>query len=257
MSKMEYLVVNDKVIINDESGMRDPVDFTNNFKDREILGIVINYLQDQIERDKKDLESKQEERAWRIKEYKKNTLFATGASVVLPPVVSLLTGLQNQQVDTIFGEMNGAVGFSVSMIPALIVASQALVSYGLCLRPSKTSIRGKEEKIKYEVQLLENLSEALEQIKLDTNNDKLPEYRKNNKGIIDDTEVMKYIKDSIGLRYAFGSQFKKIMKLYHNCQLYDYLMDSGMDEQAVSEFMEFIENYENDINYNGKFVKGM
>mgnify|MGYP006874695716 FL=1 len=111
MSKKEYMVVEDRVIITDENGMRDPIVFTNNFKDIEIVESVIRYLQEQLARDVKDLENKKNDRTMRVKEYKKNSLVATGASIAIPPVVSLLTGLQNQRMDTIFGEMNGVIGF--------------------------------------------------------------------------------------------------------------------------------------------------
>ena len=87
MSKKEYMVVEDKVIIIDENGMRDPIVFTNNFKDIEIVESVIRYLEEQLQRDKDDLEAKKEDRVWRLKEYKKNILFATGASVVIPPAL--------------------------------------------------------------------------------------------------------------------------------------------------------------------------
>lgn len=257
MSKKEYMVVEDRVIITDENGMRDPIVFTNNFKDIEIVESVICYLQEQLARDVKDLENKKLDRTMRVKEYKKNTLVATGASIAIPPVVSLLTGLQNQRMDTIFGEMNGVIGFSISMIPALIVASQLLMTYGLTLRPSKSSIMGKEEKIKYEEELIAELTDDLVKLKLDTNSDKLLEYKANNRGIIDDSTIMKFVKDSIGLRYAFGSQFKRVMKLYNNGQLYEYLLDTGIEEQAAKDFIEFVDAYVHDVNLEGELVKGM
>ena len=249
--------VEDRVIITDENGMRDPIVFTNNFKDIEIVESVIRYLQEQLARDVKDLENKKYDRTMRVKEYKKNSLVATGASIAIPPVVSLLTGLQNQRMDTIFGEMNGVIGFSISMIPALIVASQLLMTYGLTLRPSKSSIMGKEEKIKYEEELIAELTDDLVKLKLDTNSDKLLEYKANNRGIIDDSTIMKFVKDSIGLRYAFGSQFKRIMKLYNNGQLYEYLLDTGIEEQAAKDFIEFVDAYVHDVNLEGELVKGM
>ena len=257
MSKKEYMVVEDRVIITDENGMRDPIVFTNNFKDIEIVESVIRYLQEQLARDVKDLENKKLDRTMRVKEYKKNTLVATGASIAIPPVVSLLTGLQNQRMDTIFGEMNGVVGFSISMIPALIVASQLIMTYGVTGRPSKRSIRGKEEKIKYEEELIAELTDDLVKLKLDTNSDKLLEYKANNRGIIDDSTIMKFVKDSIGLRYAFGSQFKRVMKLYNNGQLYEYLLDTGIEEQAAKDFIEFVDAYVHDVNLEGELVKGM
>lgn len=257
MSKKEYMVVEDRVIITDENGMRDPIVFTNNFKDIEIVESVIRYLQEQLARDVKDLENKKYDRTMRVKEYKKNSLVATGASIAIPPVVSLLTGLQNQRMDTILGEVNGVIGFSISMIPALMVASQLLMTYGLTLRPSKCSIMGKEEKIKYEEELISELTDDLVKLKLDTNSDKLLEYKANNRGIIDDSTIMKFVKDSIGLRYAFGSQFKRIMKLYNNGQLYEYLLDTGIEEQAAKDFIEFVDAYVHDVNLEGELVKGM
>lgn len=257
MSKKEYMVIEDKVIITDENGMRDPVAFTNNFKDIEIVESVIRYLEEQLQRDKGDLEAKKADRVWRLKEYKKNTLFATGASVVIPPVISLVAGLQNQTMNTIFGEMNGAIGFSISMVPSLIIASQVLMSYGLCLRPSKSSLRGKEEKIKYEIQLLDELSEDLVKLKIDTNSDQLADYKDNIRGVIDDSTVMKFVKDSIGLRYAFGSQYKRIMKLYNNGRLCEYLVESGIENQAIKDFIQFIDSYVHDVNYDNELTKGM
>jgi hypothetical protein len=257
MSKKEYMVVEDRVIITDENGMRDPIVFTNNFKDIEIVESVIRYLQEQLARDVKDLENKKLDRTMRVKEYKKNTLVATGASIAIPPVVSLLTGLQNQRMDTIFGEMNGVIGFSISMIPALIVASQLIMTYGITLRHSKSSIMDKEDKIKYEEELIAELTDDLVKLKLDTNSDKLLEYKANNRGIIDDSTIMKFVKDSIGLRYAFGSQFKRVMKLYNNGQLYEYLLDTGIEEQAAKDFIEFVDAYVHDVNLEGELVKGM
>ena len=257
MENREYLIVGDKIIITDENGMRDPVPFVNNFKDIEIVETVMKYLQEQLKRDQADLESKLSERKMRLEDYKKSTLLATGASLVIPPAVSLLTGLHQQEVTNLFGQMNGAVSFSISAIPALIVGSQLLLSYGLSLRPSKNDINGKEEKIKYEEELLKELTSDLVKLKLDTNSDKLSEYEDGSRGIIDVSSVIKYSKDSIGLRYAFGSQFKKIMKLHNSGELHDYLLDAGIDPYAANDFVQFIDCYEHDINFEGELIKGM
>ena len=257
MAIKEYIIAGKEVIITDEKGMRPAVPFTNNFIKIEIVKSVISFLEGQLENDSKDLEKKKSERAWRLSDYKKHTLLSTGASLVVSPVVGALFGLHNQQTNTMFGEANGLIGFSISMIPAMIVASQLLVSYGLVLRPSKKTLNGKDEKIKYERELLEEWNALLLDLLSDRNMDELENYDQTKIGTIDDSEDIKYIKDSIGLRYMFGAQFKQVMKVYHTGELYQCLVDSNICEKAIDEFIEFIDSYEHDVNLDKKMQKGI
>lgn len=257
MERIEYTIVGNKVVIKDDNGMKDPIPFVNNFLDREILETVIKYVQERLDNDNVDLENKVNERNWRLADYKKHTLFSVGAAVVIPPVTGAAFGLYQQQVDTIFGQTNALVSFSASMIPAILITSQILFSYGLKLRPSKSDIRGKEEVVKIEKELLEGFTTELAELKKDNSKDELKTYKKEKSGYVSIDGVMKFVRDTIRLRYVFGSQHKKIMQLYSEGLLKDYMIEYGMDIQAVEDFIEYIDSYVYDANFDKESSKGI
>lgn len=240
--KKNMVISNGMVFVSDKDGIKPGVDFTNNIVDKVILQTVIEHLDVQIDREHSELDSRINERKTRLADYKKMLLFTTGASVVTPVAFSFLCGMHKNTMDTILGEMNAALGFSIVMIPSLLLFSQFLIGYGLTLRPSKKSINGYSERLNYQIEVLHDLKGKLFSLETDKSNDKITEFEENTPIEIDVDLSLKYYEDSAKLRYVYGSQYKNVMKKYHDGTLTEYLKKSGLDETAIVDFILFIEH---------------
>lgn len=257
--KKNMVIVNDQVFVSEKDGINPGVKFTNNIVDRIVLKEIIDYLEKQIDLDRRELKHKKEEREIRLNDYKKFTLFTTGVSVIVPVGISLICGMHKTTVDSIFGETNGLVSFVSAMIPGALLLSQLLCSYGLTLRPSKYSINGIAEKLNYQITTLDDLKRKLNYLNEDTSSDKIKEYEQSTPIEIDVDTRLKYYQDSATLRFLYGSQNKKVLKLYKNNSLFAELEKKGFDEFAILEFILFVEEQiaqeKDDLINNGRVFK--
>ena len=240
--KKNMVISKGMVFVSDKDGIKPGVPFTNNIVDKVILETIIGHLDSQIDKEHKSLDDKINERKTRLTDYKKMLLFTTGASVVCPVAVSLISGMYKNTMDTILGEMNAALGFSIVMIPSLLLFSQFLISYGLTARPSKKSVNGYSERLNYQIEVLHELKGKLFALETDKASDKINEFEENTPIDINVDASLKYYEDSAKLRYVYGSQYKEVMKKYHNGTLTEYLKNSGLDETAIVDFVLFVEH---------------
>lgn len=240
--KKNMVISKGMVFVSDKEGIKPGVEFTNNIVDKIVLQTIIEHLDKQIDKEHSELDSKITERKTRFNDYKKMLAFTTGASVVVPCALSLLSGMHKTTMDTVLGEMNGALGFSIIMIPSLLLFSQFLISYNLTLRPSKKSINGYSERLNYQIEVLQDLKGKLFSLETDKANDKINEFEENTPLEIDVDSSLKYYEDSAKLRYVYGSQYKEVVKKYHDGTLTEYLKNSGLDETAIVDFILFVEH---------------
>lgn len=113
------------------------------------------------------------------------------------------------------------------------------VSYLDSYSPKK--INAYRECIKYEKSLLDSKSKTLSEISKDDSNNY--EENENNRAdilAVDDSEL-EFIKECIKLRYYYGYNKKRIIGMYKKGILFEVLKSLEYSDEAISEFLVYIE----------------
>lgn len=193
----------------------------------------IEFLQEQMT---EDVKKKNELLAERRKRYEQSKLVAEiglGGSASVSAVAALIG------VDTISATVSNLVTKSTPIFLTSLLITLLFSSYPCSLSPSDDKINGFNEKIIFEQEYIEILQQKLEEINKSFDN---KQYVYDSElHIIDDSENIKYLSDSIKLRYIFGSNFEKVKKYFNRGMLFKYLKEEGFCEDAIADFIIFVE----------------
>ena len=237
----QYMYIKDSIIVSDENGMKPAIPYVDNIEDMLIIENEIECLKRILEKDEKDLKEKNEEREYRTKDSKRMSVVGSVIAVGTTFGFSQLMGLSHEEItNTIVGPMSEYLAFSIPMSVGCVGFVQALSLLGLNYRPSKKVISALEERIKYSKEMIEIFENELNLLK------EHPTYARKNeiKEMISyDVKCeysLEYLREALNLRYAFGYNPKKYIKLYKEQELPQYLSNNGFSDDVIMDFYEFV-----------------
>lgn len=229
----QFMIVNGKVIVSTEEGMKSPVEYVENIDDILLYENEIEFLKSKLAEDEKYLEDKVSERENRKKAAKKVILTATGVSLVAGGTYYLGANVVDS---TFIQQLSVAVGGCAASFGILLGWME--IKYG----PSKNIVPCYEERISYEKGMIEILSMELDELRkksITKNNERFDEMVSYP---VNDVEAIRYLKESLRLRDIFGYHKKAITKMYKEGKLFDILKNEGFSEDAIMDFSIYLES---------------
>lgn len=239
-----YVYVNGDVVAKGEKDIEKVVSYCDNIGERFVVQNVIEYLEKQLAKDSKEVESKINDRECRVKNYKKLVPLTGALSVAVPLVLSGISVIGNhpETINIAFGDFSPYTATVVTITPVTIVLGQCLASLELFFRPSKGEIAGYEEMVKYEEETLDEQKNNLAILCGDNRRDNEP--TQSNALVVyevKDESALKRVKDNLKLRYAFGSHRDKIYEMYKTNTLLEAMKEHGFCDDAIADFMIFVQ----------------
>ena len=244
----QFMYVDGNIIVSTENGMKPAISYRDNIEDILVLENEIEFLERSLKEDTEKLERKNEDRAFRNKDSLKISLVGSAMAVGVAFGVSHIVGISHEEItNTIMGPMSEYLAFSIPMSVGLVGFVQGISLLGLTYRPSKKDIRGLEEAIKYEKQMIELFKEELKYL------EERPTFERKDK--VEDMisqEVhykssLDYLRQAIRLRYVFGYSQKRMISLYKSGEIYEELLKHGFSDDVIMDFSGFIEDYLNNL----------
>lgn len=236
-----YRNINGSVVVLSDNGIELPRPYFDGIESVLVLENQIEFLQKKLLEDEKALTEKIDERGWRLEQSK----MVMKAGVVIAPSFSLVMGLVSaadaNKLESLFDAVGAIVTRSVPMCFLYLIFFLLFATYPTAIRPSLEMISGYEEKIKYEKETLSLLNERL--IELNNNFSKAGTQNKTDDDlhVVDDKKAIKYLKDSINLRYSYGANNEVVMKYFAEETLVSKLKEEGFCDEAIADFVIFVE----------------
>lgn len=237
-----YIYVNGNIVTKGEKDIESVVLYYDNFKERFIVQNEIEFLSSSLAKDEKSYTNKIENRdsSWNL--YKKIAPLVGVASVAAPFVLStvMLIGNRPEYVSTVYGNMEPYTGAVATSLPVTILVGQIFASLELVSRPSKREIAGTYEMVRYEKKTLENKQKLLLELEKDTRKVNEANYSESGVMQVDDSQIRRH-KENFKLRYAYGAHRKDIYEMYKNGILLEEMKKQGFGEEAMADYMIFVE----------------
>lgn len=243
----QFMVVNGQVIVATENGFREPIPYVDNIEDILLFENEIEYLRKCFIDDSKLLDSKSEERNYRMKSAIKTDAIVSGAAVAASGVCYLFGNSMPELTDSVFFEQ-----LMVSIFGVGVLFGPFLGIMDISFAPSKKIIASYEERTAYEQEMIEILSVELESLKNNTTSNNIEQFKEMVSYPVRDTGAIKYLKDSIRLRDIYGYNQAKIMNLCYRGELSYVLKQEKYDENAIIDFLTFL-----DSKVRGEEAKGL
>lgn len=238
----QFMYVNGTIVVSDENGMKPAISYVDNIEDILILENEIEFLERELKDDQEKLESKNNDRDFRNKDSKKISIVGSIIGVGAAFGVGQLAGLSHEEMtNTIMGPMSEYLAYSIPMSVGCVGFVQMISLLGLSYRPSKKDIKGIEEKIKYEKDMIDMFKDELEYLV------EHPTYNRQNQVeemVSYDVHYkysLDYLREALKLRYAFGYNPDRMIKLYERGELPSVLLKEGFSDDVIMEFTGFIE----------------
>lgn len=238
----QFMYVNGTIVVSDENGMKPAISYVDNIEDILILENEIEFLERELKDDQEKLESKNNDRDFRNNDSKKISIVGSIIGVGAAFGVGQLAGLSHEEMtNTIMGPMSEYLAYSIPMSVGCVGFVQMISLLGLSYRPSKKDIKGIEEKIKYEKDMIDMFKEELEYLV------EHPTYNRQNQVeemVSYDVHYkysLDYLREALKLRYAFGYNPDRMIKLYERGELPSVLLKEGFSDDVIMEFTGFIE----------------
>lgn len=238
----QFMYVNGTIVVSDENGMKPAISYVDNIEDILILENEIEFLERELKDDQEKLESKNNDRDFRNKDSKKISIVGSIIGVGAAFGVGQLAGLSHEEMtNTIMGPMSEYLAYSIPMSVGCVGFVQMISLLGLSYRPSKKDIKGIEEKIKYEKDMIDMFKDELEYLV------EHPTYNRQNQVeemVSYDVHYkysLDYLREALKLRYAFGYNPDRMIKLYERGELPSVLLKEGFSDDVIMEFSGFIE----------------
>ena len=238
----QFMYVNGNIVISDENGIKPIIPYVDNIEDLLILENEIEYLEFCLVEDQEKLEAKKKDRAYRNKDSLKisivGSLFGVGAAFG----VGHLAGLSHEEMtNTIMGPMSEYLAYTIPMSVGCVGFAQMLSLLGLSYRPFKGDIRGLEEKIEYEKEMIKIFKEELDYLRKNSTCNRKDQVEDMIAYDIHYKYSLDYLKESLKLRYAFGYNEEKFIKLHNEGEFSQRLRTDGYSDDVVLEFIGFLE----------------
>ena len=237
----QFMYVNGTIVISDENGMKPAIPYVDNIEDILILENEIEFLKHCLKLDERALETKIGDREYRNKDSLKISLVGSAIAVGATFGLSQILGFSHENItNTIMGPMSEYLAFSIPMSVGCVGFVQMISLLGLSYRPSKKDIKGIEEKIKYEKEMIELFKQELNYLLENPTYDR--------KDIVEDMKSyevhykysIEYLKEVLKLRYAFGYNSDRFIKLYEEGKLAVTLTHEGFSDDVVMDFMDYV-----------------
>lgn len=237
----QYMYVKDTIVVSDENGMKPPIPYIDNIEDILIIENEIEYLKRILSKSEKELQEKLDEIAYRNKDCKRVSLIGSALAVGTTFGFSQLMGLSHDEVtNTIMGPMSEYLAFSIPMSVGCVGFVQALSLLGLSYRPSKKSITALEERIKYAKEMIDIFSNELASLKENPTYSRKDKVEEMVSYDVNDEYSLEFLREALNLRYAFGYNPKKYIKLYKSGELPKYLNERDFSADAIMDFYDFV-----------------
>lgn len=237
-----YIYVSGNIVIKGEKDIENVVPYYDNFKERFILENEIEFLSSSLAKDEKEYNDKikNRESSWNF--YKKIAPLTGVASIAASFVLStvMLIGNRPEYVSTIYGNMEPYTGAVATSLPVTILVGQMFASLELVFRPSKKEIAGTYEMVRYEKETLENKQKLLLELEKDTRKVNESSYSESKVMQVDDSQIKRH-KENFKLRYAYGAHRNDIYEMYKNGTLLEEMKKQGFGEEAMADYMIFVE----------------
>ncbi len=221
-----YMYTEETVVVTTDTGILPPIDYVDNIEHILKLENEIEFLRKAYEADNKALQDKYEQCDYRKKDSLKVFGFIAGVSIVTAIASKLLFP-------------DSVLSHAALVTGAAFAPTMSLV--GLSFRPSKQDIRGYEEKVKFEKETIGFLEEEKGFLENNPSYSRLGNIREGLVVELDSTFTLKYYEDAIKLRYEFGYNPDKFIAWYNEGDLALRLRAAGVADEAVMEFMSYVE----------------
>ena len=237
----QFMYVNGTIVVSDENGMKPAIPYRDNIEDILVLENEIEFLESCLKKDSKKLETKQADRDFRNKDSKKISIVGSIIGVGAAFGLAQVFGFSHEEVkNTIIGPMSRYLSFSIPMSVGGVGFFQMLSLMGLTYRPTKSELRGLEEKIKYEEETIKELKDELEQLIANSTCDRRDEVQEMVSYDVHSKPYIDYLKESLKLRYSFGSDSNMMFYLYESGSLISTLESKGFSRDVIEEFHTFV-----------------
>ena len=143
--------------------------------------------------------------------------------------------------NTIMGPMSEYLAYSIPMSVGCVGFVQMLSLLGLSYRPSKKDIRGIEERIKYEKDMIDLFKNELEYLNSNATSNRKDQVEDMVSYEVHYKSSLDYLNQSLKLRYAYGYNPDKMIKLCEEGTLFAALIEEGFSDDVVMDFTGFIE----------------
>lgn len=236
-----YVVRHGDVFIKDDKGRVRAFTYTTNLDEKLVHANKIDYLENRLQDDEEKLSDLEYLRKIMLDGYVKTNACVAGFSFVAALVLGVTARNSGVQVyHTLLGDMGALEAQLKITMPSVILGVQPACMAYLYRSPSKEEISGMREVVRYEKEKLEEV----QKIEIDTPlvgcNDNF--YDEENH-IVQDEEEIGYLKDSINLRYFYGCDKQKVLRMYEDGSLFQLLYSyPRYCEEAVIDFIEFLES---------------
>ena len=239
----QFMYVNGTIIVSDNRGMKPAISYVDNIEDILILENEIEFLELELDEDRKKLESKKKERDYRNRDSKKISIVGSIMAVGISFGMGQLAGLSHEEMtNTIMGSMSEYMAYAIPMSVGCIGFVQALSLLGLSYRPSKKDINGLEQKIIFEKEMIKVFRNELECLKSNPTYNRKDMVEQMVSYDVHDKYSLDYLREALKLRYTYGYEPDKIMKLFEQEELYNELIEKGFSDDVIMDFLEFVKS---------------
>lgn len=240
----QFMYINGTIVVSDENGMKPAIPYVDNIEDILILENEIEFLEHCLKLDERALETKNDDRKYRNKDSLKLSLVGSAIAVGTTFGISHILGISHEEItNTVMGPMSEYLAFSIPMSVGCVGFVQVLSLLGLSYRPSKKDIKGIEEKIKFEKEMLAIFKDELTYLQENPTYDRKDTVEDMKSYEVHYKYSLEYIKEALRLRYAFGYNPDKFIKLYQAGELAPALDVEGFSDDVIMEFTGFVERY--------------
>ena len=240
----QFMYVNDTIIVSNEDGIKSVIPYVDNIEDILILENEIEYLKKCLKKDEKALKDATNDVAIKNRDSKCISIFGPIIAIGATLGAAQIFGLSHEEVkNTIFGPMSEYLAFSIPMSCGLVIGTQVFSLYGLSTRPSKSSIAGLEERIKFEKGMISVFNDELNLLKKNTTTERMGVDREKVRYDVHYKFVLDYLKEALDLRYAFGCNPERFVELFNVGFLEEQLTDDGFSDDVIMDFYEYVKAY--------------
>ena len=237
----QFMYANGYIIISDENGMKPAIPYVDDIENRLIVENQLIFLESELKKDQEKLDSKTKERKSRTQDSIELSLVGSAVAVGATFGLAHIFGFSHEEVkNTIIGPMSQYLSFSIPMSVVGVGYVQMLSLMGLTYRPTKSELRGLEEKIKYEEETIKELKDELEQLIANSTCDRRDEVQEMVSYDVHSKPYIDYLKESLKLRYSFGSDSNMMFYLYESGSLISTLESKGFSRDVIEEFHTFV-----------------
>lgn len=238
----QFMYINGTIVISDENGMKPAIPYVDNIEDVLVLENEIEFLEKCLKDDQEKLESKKNDRAYRTKDSKQISIVGSIIGVGTVFGFGQLFGFSHEEMtNTIMGPMSEYLAYSIPMSVGCVGFVQMLSLLGLSYRPSKKDIRGIEERIKYEKDMIDLFKDELEYLNSNATSNRKDQVEDMVSYEVHYKSSLDYLNQSLKLRYAYGYNPDKMIKLCEEGTLFAALIEEGFSDDVVMDFTGFIE----------------